>query len=52
MSIILESQEAEIRKMEVWSQPEQILVYKTLSWKKNSSQERAGGVAQAVRAST
>jgi hypothetical protein len=43
---ILATQEAQIRRMEVRSQPGQI-VYETLSGK-NSSQKRAGGVAQGV----
>jgi hypothetical protein len=46
MSIILATQEAEIRRIMVQSQPEQIVV-KTVSWK-NPSQKRAGGVAQSV----
>jgi hypothetical protein len=41
MSIILAIQEAEIRRIEVWSQPRQI-VHKTLSLK-NPLQKRAGG---------
>jgi hypothetical protein len=48
MPIILAIQEAEIRMIEVWSQPKQI-VCETLFWKKkksNPSQKRAGGVAQ------
>jgi hypothetical protein len=42
--VILATQEAEIRKIEVQSQPRQI-VHETLS-QKNSSQKRTGGVAQ------
>jgi hypothetical protein len=44
MSIILATQEAEIRRVEVQSQPRQI-VHETLS-QKNSSQKSAGGMAQ------
>jgi hypothetical protein len=44
MPIILATQEAEIRKIVVQSQPRQI-VHETLS-QKNPSQKRAGGVAQ------
>jgi hypothetical protein len=46
MPVILATQEAEIRWIVVWSQPEQI-VYKTLSWK-YPSQKRADGVTQGV----
>jgi hypothetical protein len=46
MPIILATQEAEIRRIEVRSQPKQI-VHKTLS-QKNSSQKMAGEVAQGV----
>jgi hypothetical protein len=42
----LATQDAEIRRMEVWSQLRQI-VCKTLSWK-NPSQKRTGGVARGV----
>jgi predicted P-loop ATPase len=44
--VILATQETEIRRMAVQSQPRQI-VHKTLS-RKNSSQKRTGGVAQGV----
>jgi hypothetical protein len=44
--VILATQEVEIRKIVVQSQPGQI-VLKTLS-RKNLSQKRAGGVAQSV----
>jgi hypothetical protein len=45
MPVILATQEAEIRKIEVRSQPGQI-VYKTLfQKKKKKSLKRAGGVA-------
>jgi hypothetical protein len=44
--VILATQEAEIRRIEVQSQPGQI-VRKTITWKK-PSQKRAGGVAQGV----
>jgi hypothetical protein len=44
MPVILATQEAEIRRTEVQSQPQQT-VCKTLS-RKNPSQKRAGGVAQ------
>jgi hypothetical protein len=40
------TQEAEIRRITVWNQPEQI-VCQTLS-QKNPSQKRAGGVAQGL----
>jgi hypothetical protein len=46
MPVILATQEAEIRRIVVWSQPRQI-VCETLYWK-NPSQKRAGGVAQGV----
>jgi hypothetical protein len=46
MPIILATQEAEIRRMTIQSQPWQI-VCETLS-QENSSQKRAGGVAQSV----
>jgi hypothetical protein len=42
--VILATQEAEIRRIAVQSQPWQMLC-KTLSQKKNPSQKRAGGVA-------
>jgi predicted nucleic acid-binding Zn ribbon protein len=45
-SIILATQEADIRRITVQRQSRQI-VYKTLSWK-YLTQERAGGVAQVV----
>jgi hypothetical protein len=46
--VILATQEEEIGRIEVGSQPRQI-VHETLSQKKkNPSQERAGGVAQDV----
>jgi hypothetical protein len=45
--VILATQEAEIRRIKVQSQPGQI-VHKTLSQKKKKSQKRSGGVAQAV----
>jgi hypothetical protein len=44
MPVILTTQEAQIRRITVWSQPGQI-VLKTLCLKK-SSQKRAGGVLQ------
>jgi hypothetical protein len=48
MPIILATQEAEIRKIEIQSQPGQI-VHKTLHQKKkNPSHKGAGGVAQGV----
>jgi hypothetical protein len=50
MSVILATQEAEIRKTEVQSQPRQILL-ETLSWEKKQKQKhrkRIGGVAQGV----
>jgi hypothetical protein len=46
-TVILVTQEAEIRRIPVQSHPRQI-VHETLS-QKNPSQKRAGGVAQAVR---
>jgi hypothetical protein len=46
MPVILATQEAEIRRIEVQTQPKQI-VHETLSWK-NPSQKRGGGVAQCV----
>jgi hypothetical protein len=46
MPVILATQEAEIKRIAVQSQPRQI-VYKTLS-QENTSQKRAGGVAQGV----
>jgi hypothetical protein len=46
MPVILATQEAEIRRIMVQSQPRQI-VCKTLS-QKNPIQKRAGGVAQGV----
>jgi hypothetical protein len=46
MSVILATQEAEIRRIAVQSQSKQI-VHENLSWKKKS-QKRAGGVAQGV----
>jgi hypothetical protein len=45
-SVILATQEAEIRRIEVQSQPKQV-VQETLS-QKSPSQKRAGGVAQGV----
>jgi hypothetical protein len=45
-TVILATQEAEIRRIAAWSQPGQI-VWANLSWK-NPSQKRAGGVAQGV----
>jgi hypothetical protein len=47
MPVIPATQEAEIRRIEVRSQPGQ-RVHKTLSQKKKKSQKRAGGVAQGV----
>jgi hypothetical protein len=48
MPIVLATQKAEIRRIEVQSQSRQI-VWETLSWKKkNPSQKRAGGVAQGI----
>jgi hypothetical protein len=49
MPLILATQEAEIRKLMVGSQPRQI-VLETLSWK-YPPQKRAGGVAQVAPAS-
>jgi hypothetical protein len=46
MPVILVTQEAEIRRITVRNQPRQI-DHETLS-RKNSSQKRAGGVAQGV----
>jgi hypothetical protein len=46
MPVILATQEAEIRRIMVQSQPEQI-VFETL-FRKNPSQKRAGGVAYGV----
>jgi hypothetical protein len=46
MPVILVTQEAEIRRIVVQSQPGEI-VYETLS-RKNPSEERAGGVFQGV----
>jgi hypothetical protein len=46
MPVILATQEAEIRRITVQNQPEQI-VHKILS-QENPSQKRAGGVAQGV----
>jgi hypothetical protein len=46
MLVILASQETEIRRIEVQSQPRKILC-ETLS-QKNPSQKRAGGMAQGV----
>jgi hypothetical protein len=46
MPVILATQEAEIRKISVQCQPEQI-VHETLS-RKNTSQKTPGGVAQGV----
>jgi hypothetical protein len=45
--VILGTQEAEIRRIEVRSQPGQI-VLETLSQKKNPSQKRTGGVTQGI----
>jgi hypothetical protein len=47
MPAILATQEAEIRRIEVRSQPGQS-VLKTLSQKNPSQKKRAGGVAQGV----
>jgi hypothetical protein len=46
MPAIIATQEVEIRRIEVWSQPWKI-VHKTLSWK-YPTQKRAGRVAQVV----
>jgi hypothetical protein len=46
MPVILATQEAEIRRIKVWSQPGQI-VCKSLS-QKQQHKKRAGGVAQGV----
>jgi hypothetical protein len=46
MPVILATQEADIRRMVVWSQPGEI-VRKTLK-KKTPSQTRAGAVAQVI----
>jgi hypothetical protein len=43
---ILATQEAEIRRIKVWSQPRQI-VHETISWK-NPSQKSSGGEAQGI----
>jgi hypothetical protein len=50
--VILTTQEAEIRRIVVWSHPRQI-VHKTLlqKTKKKPSQKRAGGVTQALSSS-
>jgi len=48
MSVILATQEAEIRRMVVQSQPGQNVVYKTPILKKTPSQKRAGGLAQGI----
>jgi hypothetical protein len=45
--VILATQEAEIKRIAIWSQPRQIIC-DTLS-RKNSIQKRAGGVAKGVR---
>jgi hypothetical protein len=47
MPVVLATQEAEIRKTAVQSQPGQ-LVQETSSQKKNPSQKRAGGMAQSI----
>jgi hypothetical protein len=47
MPVILATEEAEIRRMAVWSQPGQI-VCETLFCKNLSQTKRAGGVAQGV----
>jgi hypothetical protein len=47
MPVIPGTQEAEISRIRVQSQPREI-VHETLSKKKNPSQKRAGGVAQGV----
>jgi hypothetical protein len=46
MPVILATQEAEVRRIVVWSQPGQIVPRDPIS--KNPSQKRAGGVAQGV----
>jgi hypothetical protein len=46
MPVILATEEAEIRRIEVWSQSGQI-VHETLSWKK-PSKKRVGRVAQGI----
>jgi hypothetical protein len=46
MPVILATQEAEIRRIDVRSQPRQI-VHKILA-QKNPSQKRGGGVAQSI----
>jgi hypothetical protein len=46
MPVILATQEAEIRRIMVWTQPEQI-VHKTLS-RKHPLQKKSGGMAQGV----
>jgi hypothetical protein len=46
MPVILATQEAEIRRIEVRSQPRQIV--RETSSQKNPSQKRAGGVVQGV----
>jgi hypothetical protein len=47
VAVIVAIQEAEIRRIMVWSQPRQI-VQETLSQKNPSHKKRAGGVAQGV----
>jgi hypothetical protein len=47
MPVILVTQEAEIRRIAVWSQPRQI-VHETLSQKNPSQNKRTGGVARGV----
>jgi hypothetical protein len=47
MPVILATQEGEIGRIEVWSQPRQIVVQELIS-KKNPSQKKSGGVAQGV----
>jgi hypothetical protein len=47
MPVILATEEAEIRKITVQSQPEQI-VHKTLSSKKKKKERGTGGEAQSV----
>jgi hypothetical protein len=46
MPVILATEEAEIRRTKVQTQPRQI-VHETLSWK-NPTQKRADGVAQVI----